>query len=279
MVLRRAYGQFGEFLKRQPIFANMLTYTVVLGVADVGGQQLEKYLKRFDPDDDDDKSKLVARNDVKSYECTIDWNRTARIAACGFFVSGPIKAGWFWIAERIVPATLTGGRAVAYKVAATQILQQPVYTSSIFAWVQCWGVYDASVKSQDSAKHIDSTSDHVSSSSQSGGGDDNNSSDKSRSRVKKFGQAELVESWRRIKIKCNQDLLKTILGVSCFWVPFHVVTFTFIPIHWRVPWTSLGSMISTTFQVIMGHRTIKKKVEPGTLERGTGETNLLQSNQ
>ena len=56
-----------------------------------------------------------------------DWARTARFAACGIFLVGPIMHNWFGLLARLYPASMGHGRSMMAKVATDQLVMAPLF--------------------------------------------------------------------------------------------------------------------------------------------------------
>ena len=201
------FGAASNYMKTRPVQSNMLTMWAVLALGDFGCQGLERYLYRDDP---------------MATKCT-DWRRVARVSVYGFILGGPLLAGWFRVVERIVPKTLTGGAAVAARIAATQVIMSPIYNGIFFGWVQAFDVYDSSAE---------------------------NYSDKQP----RFGTEEASLSAHRWFVKCRVDLIMTCAIATAFWAPLHYVTFSFVPLQWRVVSSSIGSVLWSAYLTLTGHK-------------------------
>lgn len=110
----RLWNAYNHQLRNHPIHTKSATSCVAFALGDVLAQHLTK----------------------QHHQERFDWSRTARMAAFGVFIAGPVGHHWYRFLDTNIHATNpTTPRAIATKVGLDQLVFAPVSTFMFYAYL------------------------------------------------------------------------------------------------------------------------------------------------
>jgi len=113
----RLWEPYARFVERKPLFAKMVTASVLMAVGDVVAQGIEHRQKKK-------KQEEAKDNAIQRYQFQYDYTRTLRMACVGFILTGPLLHQWYKILDKIVVGNTR--TAVIKKIAWDQMALTPV---------------------------------------------------------------------------------------------------------------------------------------------------------